>query len=849
MKRQPWCVVVLVVGAVLVLAMIRPGFAQVGGLDPTFGSSGKVTTAIGSVYDTINNLALQPDGKIVAGGQSKREDSPYNTNFWRGALVRYNPDGSLDTSFGSGGKVTQSVANKTDYIGGVAIQSDGKILAAGSTDYEYGQPIYGTLARYNANGSLDTSFGTAGTGIIVINWSGSTEYGGLRAVVIQPDGKILTGGGAQIGANPAFLGLLRFNADGTPDTSFGQGTAKVITQIYATANPPIGFNMIGALALQPDGKIVAGSYAYDGTYVNPVLVRYNTDGSLDTTFGQGGKIVTPLGYHNRIFAIALQSDGKIVAPTGYGPYMNVFRYNANGSPDTSFGAGGVVNVANAQGFGVALQPDGKIVVGGVNNLTSTEYHFSLWRLNVDGARDQNFGTGGNVTTTMVSGTNDQGRALLRLPDGRLVLGGTAANVKSGGSADVGLGVFALARYIALKSKAIPPTGFGLTNAGDPDPNWTVNGKPAQLLTPSAANWYGGWLANGPNSNWIGVTASNPSNGPAPYTFQVQFNLSSFNFSTVSLSGQWSVDDAGALKVNGHQIASLSGGNWGRLNPFALAAGSGYLNQGLNTLEITMTQTDNYLEGVRLEGVIVDNGSLPIINYPTFIDLSGFTLNGDAVTAPAEGKLRLTTAEYNKRGSAFLTQPISLGTKTSFSSAFSFQMSNPGGISDPDGIGADGLVFVIQAQGPTALGDGGGYLGYSGITPSLEVEFDTYQNGWDAGNGNHVGINTNGNVTSVALSPQTQRLNDGNPCYAWVDYLGASKMLEVRFSRSTVRPGLPTLSYEVDLPALLGANPVWVGFTAATASACETHDLISWTLTTSTRQSGGMSGFILPLLLD
>jgi len=418
-----------------------------GVLDPAFGSGGKVTTAIGSVYDMINSLALQKDGKIVAGGMSKREDSPYNTNFWRGALVRYDANGTLDASFGSGGKVIQSVANKTDSIHGVAIQSDGKILAAGSTDYQYGQPIYGTLARYHANGTLDTSFGAGGTGIMVIKHSSSTEYGGLGSVVVQPDGKILTGGGAQVGANPAFLALLRFNSDGSLDTTFGGGTGKVMTQIYATANPPIGFNLIRALALQPDGKIVAGGHAYNGTYVDPVLVRYNADGSLDSAFGNGGKIVTPLGYHNRIFAIALQPDGKILAPTAYGPYMNIFRYNANGSPDTSFGAGGVVKVANAQGYGVAFQPDGKIVVGGVNNLPSGEYHFSLWRLNPSGTWDSNFGTGGNVTTTIVAGKNDQARALVRQPDGKVVLGGTAANVASGGPLDVGLGVFALARYI------------------------------------------------------------------------------------------------------------------------------------------------------------------------------------------------------------------------------------------------------------------------------------------------------------------------------------------------------------------------------------------------------------------
>ncbi|MGD0828983.1 MAG: PEP-CTERM sorting domain-containing protein [Desulfobaccales bacterium] len=111
------------------------------------------------------------------------------------------------------------------------------------------------------------------------------------------------------------------------------------------------------------------------------------------------------------------------------------------------------------------------------------------------------------------------------------------------------------------------------------------------------------MANGPDSNWIGITANKTNNGPAPYSFQYTFNLSSFVLSTVSLSGSWTIDDEGTLSVNDHVISTLGNGNWVSLDNFSLAAGSGLLNQGLNTLDINMTSDDQYLEGGRLEGSI------------------------------------------------------------------------------------------------------------------------------------------------------------------------------------------------------------------------------------------------------
>lgn len=142
----------------------------------------------------------------------------------------------------------------------------------------------------------------------------------------------------------------------------------------------------------------------------------------------------------------------------------------------------------------------------------------------------------------------------------------------------------------------------ITTGGANDCHWTVNGNPAQVVAPGNADWWVGWVPNGPNSNWIAINANTCCDGPAPYSFNLVFDLSGSMLSGVSLSGLWSIDDSGTLSLNGQQI-DAQGGLWGSLQPFSVPAGSPLFQQGLNTLTITMTATDNYLEGVRLEGTI------------------------------------------------------------------------------------------------------------------------------------------------------------------------------------------------------------------------------------------------------
>jgi hypothetical protein len=190
---------------------------------------------------------------------------------------------------------------------------------------------------------------------------------------------------------------------------------------------------------------------------------------------------------------------------------------------------------------------------------------------------------------------------------------------------VALGVCSSADAITVNVS----TGLGLTAAGQSDPNWVVGGgtlagtAPAQLLASGAANWGDTWVANDNSSQWIGVTAASASNGYF-YSYQRAFDLTPFKLSTVSISGSWAIDDVGLLMLNGWAIGYLPSGQWGSLTPFSVAAGSSYLRAGLNTLTILMIDTDNSIEGARLQGTVTGDATVPI---PAAVWLLGSGLVG------------------------------------------------------------------------------------------------------------------------------------------------------------------------------------------------------------------------------
>ena len=278
-----------------------------GTLDRTFGGDGKVTTNFqsGGGRDRAYALALQPNGKIVVAGEALQGPnvSSGERNF---ALARYNADGTLDRTFGGDGKVTTDFGSGSDddVINALALQPDGKIVVAGYSTVSGGNDF--ALARYHTNGRLDTTFGNGGLVTTDFN-HGIAET--VHALALQPDGRIVVAGLPNIYR----FALARYRPNGRLDPTFGDG-GKVITTLLGTIEQAF------ALALQPDGKMVAAGVTNYNDFGDFMLLRYDADGSLDATFGDLGLVITGFdGGAEQINAIALQADGKIVA-AGYALY-------------------------------------------------------------------------------------------------------------------------------------------------------------------------------------------------------------------------------------------------------------------------------------------------------------------------------------------------------------------------------------------------------------------------------------------------------------------------------------------------------------------------------------------------
>jgi uncharacterized delta-60 repeat protein len=338
-----------------------------GSLDTTFDTDGKVTTVIGS-FDSAYSVVLQSDGKIVAAGYS---DNGSKYDF---AVVRYNTNGSLDTTFDTDGKVTTAVGSRTDAAYSVVLQSDGKIVVAGYSDNGTNDDF--AVVRYNTNGSLDTSFSSDGKVTTAIGSSADRAY----SVVLQSDGKIVAAGYSYNGSNEDFA-VVRYNTDGSLDTTFSSD-GKETTAVGS------GTDAAYSVVLQSDGKIVAAGFSDNGTNDDFAVVRYNTNGSLDTTFDTDGKVTTAIGSRPDLAnSVVLQSDGKIVAAgssyNGSNYDIAVVRYNTNGSLDTTFDTDGKVTTAIGSGedraLSVVLQSDGKIVAAGYSYNGSNNNDFAVVR--------------------------------------------------------------------------------------------------------------------------------------------------------------------------------------------------------------------------------------------------------------------------------------------------------------------------------------------------------------------------------------------------------------------------------------------------------------------------------------
>jgi uncharacterized delta-60 repeat protein len=402
-------------------------------LDPTFGTGGIVRTDFAGNIDQANAVVIQSNGQIVAAGSSFSNSKTVEDFI----VARYNADGSLDKRFGKNGKITTDFFRNVDVINAIALQPDGRIVVAGVAQLagSGGTPRVFALARYRSDGQPDTTFGNGGA----LTTSFGGNFAAASAVMVQPDGKIVVAGTVDFNPdNPSSgldFALARYNANGTLDGGFGKG-GKVVFDFFGS------FDQANGAVLLPDGKIiVVGSTSYDSvnTDIGFALVRFNPDGSNDFGFGSGGKQITDFfGAGANANAIVLQPDGKFVvagtasdsATRPVATDIAVARYNPDGSLDLSFGTGGETAIpfagsASEQGNALALANDGKIIVAGAAFKTfATPPDFALVRYNADGSLDAGFGNGGTLTTDVAGGT-DVAQALAIQADGKIVAAGRA----------------------------------------------------------------------------------------------------------------------------------------------------------------------------------------------------------------------------------------------------------------------------------------------------------------------------------------------------------------------------------------------------------------------------------------
>ena len=418
------------------------------------GSLPTIHTAVGQVMTDFDHstdiayaVAVQADGKLVVVGTTYTNNDYTDEDF---AVFRYNANGTLDTAFGVGGKVRTDFPGLAAVPSSVVIQPDGKIVVAGGAF-----PLFTflgdfKLVRYNPDGSLDTSFGKGG--IVTTSFPGQGSY--AFAVALQPDGKIIAAGTdfvnfSQKDSSNTDFAVARYNPDGTPDTTFS-GDGQVATDFDGFND-----DAFSILVQPDGKLVAVGSAKNPANFYDFAATCYLSDGTIDATFGVAGKVRTDFGDHNfdQARSAVLQPDGKIVA-AGFAISQNglvqnfaVARYSSNGVLDTSFSNDGMMQIdfdsccqsANK----VLLQRDGKIITVGYANTESSDSDFLLARVNPNGSLDSTFGVAGKVRTSfgdLNGGAN--GAAFQR--DGKIVAVGFQATFTDRWAE------FALARYLGIK---------------------------------------------------------------------------------------------------------------------------------------------------------------------------------------------------------------------------------------------------------------------------------------------------------------------------------------------------------------------------------------------------------------
>ncbi len=464
MKKSKLSVsVVLTTMLVLISPAFQPVRAQsVAALDTTFGTNGSARFFISggdSTQDFGTSAVIEPDGKIIVAGYSL--DNSIYTAF---GIARLDSTGKIDNSFGTGGTSRTHIAGGAsvkDWGNSVILQPDGKIVVAGlSMD---GSDNAGfAVARFNFNGALDNTFGENGTVRTYITGGDSTDDEGYSAA-LQADGKIVVAGFSHDDVYTSSFALARFNSDGTLDGSFGtNGTART----HISGGDPSGEDEGYSVAIQADGKIVVAGSSPDISGNRAFAVAcFNSNGTLDSAFGSNGSTRTFISsggsYHDGGYSVVVQPDGKIIV-AGYSFYNRtvafaIARFNSDGTNDNSFGINGSARSYISGGSGdydegrsVAIQSDGKIVIGGSSYDASGPgtYAFAVERFDPNGIIDSSFATNGSARAFIAGGTNADDRAygIAIQPNGKIILAGYSWDGTSENNA------FAAARFLPDSAK-------------------------------------------------------------------------------------------------------------------------------------------------------------------------------------------------------------------------------------------------------------------------------------------------------------------------------------------------------------------------------------------------------------
>ncbi|MEQ9410795.1 MAG: choice-of-anchor Q domain-containing protein, partial [Fuerstiella sp.] len=469
-------------------------FAGDGALDTTFGTAGKQVTDYGGRYDRLNGMALQNDGKILAVGTGGTSN--------RFAISRYRTDGTLDPAFSGDGKLIVDVPGSAG-TPAVAALDDGKILIAHPYLESGTSNFFFRVSRLNSDGSPDTTFGTAGSSDLAAD-----AQPRVADLVVQPDGKIVIGGYDLVNSNWNWV-VARFEADGAVDTSFGTAGMTITDFSRTEITNPIDF--LNAITLQADGKIVAGGLTTTTSAMSSgnriyAMARYLPDGSLDTTFDGDGKAVfsfmTGSTRTENISDVLVLDDGRIMATSQGGSDTAIMRLQADGSIDTTFGTGGRIIGATGSPY---RNPSDIVQDSAGRFLTANADKFGVTRFLPDGTVDTTFGTGGTTSLIFTAGHTEQATSMLLQPDGGIVVGGYSSVPNQ-------IGEWVLARLqgpVTGASHIIVPgfhLGADIDADADGQPNATATGDDNDGLDDEDGVVFTSSLVQG-NTATITVTAS------------------------------------------------------------------------------------------------------------------------------------------------------------------------------------------------------------------------------------------------------------------------------------------------------------------------------------------------------